>query len=218
MLTPQELQSLPTTFLFAGYDAGELDKLLSGADWYLREFPKGKAIFSPGHFRQELGILLSGRVLVTKGELVVSELSPGEVFGAAALFNEEADYVSTLTARNRCRILFFSQEAVQELIDREARLRQNYIRYLSSRIRFLSGKIDALIQGSGEKKLSAYLLRQMDGSGKVCLNCSMTELAGRLNMGRASLYRELQKLEDRGILARDGKTIQILAPETLSRL
>lgn len=218
MLTQTEQQTLLSTFLFAGYALDELDTLMTQVAWELRDFPKGNTIYSPGDFRKELGILLAGRVLVTKGEMVVSELTAGGLFGAAALFNEEEDYVSTLTARTKCRILFFSQEAMQQLIDQEVRVQRNYIRYLSCRIRFLSGKIDALIQGSSEKKLSAYLLRQMDGSGKVTLVCSMTELALRLNIGRASLYREMQKLEARGILRRDGKTIMIQAPELLARL
>lgn len=218
MLTQQDLETLTTTFLFKGYAPSSLEPLLAQAAWEVRVFPKGNTIYSPGDFRKELGILLQGRVLVTKGELVVSELAEGDLFGAAALFNEEEDYVSTLTARSKCRILFFSQDAVQTLIDREARIQRSYIRYLSGRIRFLSGKIDALIQGSSEKKLSDYLLRQMDGDGNVAPACSMTELAMRLNMGRASLYRELQKLEDRGILSRDGKTIVIHAPELLARL
>lgn len=220
MLTEQEQHLLSGAFLFAGYTPEELEGLLASCAPERRHFAKGEVIFSPALFRKELGVLLSGRVLVTKGDgdLVVSTLEAGDLFGAGALFNEEAEYVSTLTARTGCDILFFSQETVQELIDREPGIRRNYIRYLSCRIRFLSSKIDALIQGSGEKKLSSYLLRQMDGSGRVCPGCSMTELAARLNMGRASLYRELQKLEERGILIREGKNIVVQRPETLARL
>ena len=63
--------------------------------------------------------------------------------------------------------------------------------------------------------LTAYLLGQMDADGRVDPGCSMTELAARLNMGRASLYRELQKLEERGALTRSGKAILIQKPELL---
>lgn len=218
MLTAEEQSILTRTFLFYGCSAADMDRTLPLCDWNIRTFGKGSTIYSPGDFHKELGILLKGRVRVSKGGLVVSELSSGDLFGAAALFNDEPDYVSTLTARNKCRILFFSQDAVQQLIDKNGTVRQNYIRYLSGRIRFLSDKIDTLIQGSGERKLSSFLLSLCNEQGQVHLPCSMTELAARLNIGRASLYREMQKLEEAGILHREGKTIVIQQQELLSRL
>lgn len=220
MLTSQELETLSATALFHGYTAQELGTLAEQFGWEKRSFTKGQVIYSPDHFRKELACVLSGQVLVTKGdgELVVSLLEPTDLFGAAALFNAEAEYVSTLTARSRSSVLFLTQDSVRQLIDSQPLFRGNYIRYLSCRIRFLSDKIDSLIRGSGEKKLSGFLLRQMDSDGQVKLACSMTELAARLNIGRASLYRELQKLEARGILTRSGKTIVIQQPDTLSRV
>lgn len=220
MLTSQELETLSATALFHGYTAQELGALSEQFGWEKRSFAKGQVIYSPDHFRKELACVLSGQVLVTKGdgELVVSLLEPADLFGAAALFNAEEEYVSTLTARSRSSVLFLTQDSVRQLIDSQPLFRGNYIRYLSCRIRFLSDKIDSLIRGSGEKKLSGFLLRQMDSDGQVKLACSMTELAARLNIGRASLYRELQKLEDRRILTRNGKTIVIQQPETLSRI
>ena len=50
---------------------------------------------------------------------------------------------------------------------------------------------------------------------EILLTCSMTELAARLNIGRASLYRELQKLEERGALVRKGKRILVRDPAVL---
>ena len=44
---------------------------------------------------------------------------------------------------------------------------------------------------------------------------SQEELAARLNIGRASLYRELQKLEERGALVRKGKRILVRDPDAL---
>ena len=219
MLTSQELETLSATALFHGYTAQELAALLEQSHWEKRTFAKGQVIYAPDHFRKELATVLSGRVLVTKGDgdLVVSLLEQADLFGAAALFNAEEEYVSTLTARSKSSILFLSQDSVRQLIDSQPLFRSNYIRYLSCRIRFLSDKIDSLIQGSGEKKLASFLMRQMDADGTLGLACSMTELASRLNIGRASLYRELQKLENRGILTRDGKTIMIQQPEALSQ-
>ena len=219
MLTQEELDILGGTFLFRGYSGEELAALFEKLTFTRTDFPKGERLFSPESFRKELGVVLRGKIQVTKGggELVVSNLTAGDLFGAAALFNEEEVYVSTLIAKTPCRVLFLPQTQVQSLLDGESRARWNYIRYLSGRIRFLSGKVDSLIQGSGEKKLAACLLHQMGEGGVVTLDCSMTELAARLKIGRASLYRELGKLEEEGILRREGKTITILNPGRLAR-
>ena len=48
---------------------------------------------------------------------------------------------------------------------------RNYVAYLSGRICFLSGKIDALTAGSAERKVAQYLLSRLEG-GWVELDCS----------------------------------------------
>lgn len=217
MLTAEEGKVLSLSPLFSNWSLEELEELTAEADCSLCYYQKGKQICSPESYQKGLFFVLSGQVMVTKGEgnLLVSVLFPGELFGAASLFNEEESYVAILTAQKKTKILSFPEETVQMLLDTREDFRRAYVRYLSSRIRFLSNKIDALIKGTGEKKLSSWLLQHMGEDGKVALACSMTELASRLNIGRASLYRELQKLEERGILERKGKEITILEPNRL---
>lgn len=214
MLTPDELELLTGAFIFRGLTAGEIRRLLSDVTYTRRVFPRGTLIYSPTEFRRELGIILSGHILVTKGSLTVSELSPGDLFGAAALFTDERLYVSTLTARGRCDVIFLSQDCVSALMEYNSKIRENYIRYLAQRIRFLSAKVDALTDGTGGKKLSAYILRNAGDDGQVTVR-SMTELASLLGIGRASLYRELNRLSEAGAIRHSGKTITLLKPERL---
>lgn len=219
MFSENERSLLQETFLFQNCRMEEIEQKLVNSGAYVRSFIRKEVIYSPGAFRRELGILLSGKVRVSKGEdLVVSELTAGSIFGAAALYNSEEDYVSTLTARSETKILFLPQDTVSELIDENKVIRENYIRYLSQRIRFLSDKVDALSYGSGVKKLAAFLKKNMNEDGIVTLTISMTELSGRLDTSRASLYRDMDQLERAGILTRDGKTITILKKEELSSL
>lgn len=213
-MTNTELELLRGTFLFRGLTAAELSKALEACRFERRVYPKGAVIYSPESFRRELGVLLRGVLTVTKGTLTVSELGPGELFGAAALFTDEERYVSTLTARSAAEVLFLSQESVSRLIDLSAVIRENYLRYLAQRIRFLSAKVDALSAGTGERKLTAYILRNSDAKGRLTVR-SMTELASTLGIGRASLYRELSKLTEAGLIEHSGKTILLLEPELM---
>lgn len=212
-MTSAQLEIMKGTFLFRGLEAGEIEALL-GEQARIDSYRKGEVIYSPSNFRRELGILLRGALTVTKGNLTVSELGVGDLFGAAALFTDEERYVSTLTAARHCEVLFLSQENVSRLIDESAEVRENYLRYLAQRIRFLSAKVDALSSGSGERKLSGFLLTNAGEDGVITVK-SLTDLASRLGVARATLYRELDKLLDAGIIAKSGKTITVLKPESL---
>lgn len=215
ILTKEVQAILLSTFLFSRCTPDSLNQWSDQMNWTSITFKKGDVLLDSDHFQKKLGILLSGRILVTKQNMVVSELHKGDLFGAATLFNDEPHYVSTLTARTRCEVLFLSQAEVQELMRQSQLVQQNYVYYLSNRIRFLSNKIDTLIESTSREKLLSFLLQQMDSSGQITLPCSMTELASRLNIGRASLYREVQKLEKEDILRRSGKKILLNHPEML---
>ena len=207
---------LGSTFLFEGVSAEEILEIVREFSCEERAYLKGDVIFSPEKFERVLGVVLSGRIAVTKGRLSVSELSKGSLFGAAALFNNEPEYASTLTAKTAATVLYFSQEAILTLINRDERIRMNYIRYLSARIRFLSEKDDTLGEISSEKRLARFLLKNADDKGQVS-GCNFSEIAGRLGIGRASLYRELTKFEEAGIIRKDRNGVEILKPSELSR-
>jgi CRP-like cAMP-binding protein len=215
-----ELALLESTFLFQGLPREKLLPLLEEGRMCRRRVHKGEVIYSPVQYERSIGVLLTGSVLVTKDRsggppLVISVLNKGDLFGAGALFNDEPDYVTTLTARANCSLVLFNQEQVAGMMREHPQLAANYIRYLSNRVRFLSNKIDILVAGSGEQKLAHYLATHMDEGGVVRLDCSLTELTKRLHMGRASLYRAIDRLEASGTLHREGKQMTILEPKRL---
>ena len=178
----------------------------------LELFPAGATVYSPSHFCRSLGILLAGRLQVTKGSLTVSCLEPGDLFGAAALYTEAPEFVTTITARRSSRCLMLPQEAMDRLLAQDGPLRENYLRYLTGRIRFLSGRLQALVQSGAEGKLARYLLAN---AREGRLTCAAADLARRLGLSRASLYRAFQALEESGLISRHGKTISISDPAGL---
>lgn len=200
-----ELQVLSGTALFRGIGGGELLETARDPRCSRETFPKGTEIYSPLRFRRSLGCLLSGTARVTKGPLVVSTLSPGALFGAAALFNGREDYETTITACSSCTAAFFPQEVVAELVNRSPDACRNYLEYLSDRIHFLNRKIEGLASSGAAEKLRRCLLAE---GGAV--TCSATELARRLDVSRASLYRAFEELEREGYIRREGKTVTAL--------
>ena len=177
----------------------------------LLDVEKGAVVYGPGRFRRCLGVVLRGRVQVRRESLLMSTLTAGDVFGAAALFTDGADYPTTLTALTDCRALLIPQESIRRLLRECGPFAEDYAVYLSGRIRVLSQRLEAVSAGSAEGKLSRYLLTQT-GDG---LTLSATQLCQRLGVGRATLYRAFDTLEGTGAIAREGKTIRILSREAL---
>ena len=119
---------------------------LDGEPVTLESFAAGDLLYGPSQFRRSLGVLLAGQVQVTNGSLSVSLLRAGELFGAAALYNDAPEFAAVLTARSPCRVLFLPQETLDRLLGEEPLLRRNYLRYLTGRVRFLSGRLRSVAQ------------------------------------------------------------------------
>ena len=194
--------------LFAGCGEETLRCALTDAGCTMAEFVTGQTLYRPDHFSRSLGVLLSGSVRVTRDALVISVLSPGELFGAAALFNDRTDYATTLTAAAPCRVVLLEQALVSRLMDLDSRVRDNYIRYLSGRIRFLSGKVQSLAAAGVDGKLARFLLGRLTPDQPE-LTCPSADLARRLGISRASLYRAFEALEHRGLITRQGRTLRV---------
>ena len=95
---------------------------------------------------------------------------------------------------------------VDRLLEEEPLLRRNYLCYLTGRVRFLSGRLQSLSQNGTEGKLVRYLLTNGQSGS---FTCSASDLAHRLGISRASLYRAFRDLEAGGVIRREGKTILI---------
>ena len=211
-LSEQERALLGRCPLFLGAEDALLRRLPALPGVTLESFAAGDLLYGPSQFRRSLGVLLAGQVQVTNGSLSVSLLRAGELFGAAALYNDAPEFAAVLTARSPCRVLFLPQETLDRLLGEEPLLRRNYLQYLTGRIRFLSGRLRSVAQTGAEGKLARYQLTVPSGEP---LRLSATDLAKRLGISRASLYRAFQALEDARLIRREGKSMYVLDPAGL---
>ena len=98
------------------------------------------------------------------------------------------------------------QALIDRLLEQHSQIRENYLRYLTGRIRFLSNRLQSLAQAGAEGKLARYLLANGQGGS---VTCTASGLAQRLGISRASLYRAFEALENSTLIVRRGKTILI---------
>lgn len=214
---------LTQNFLFSGTDPAFVHAAFSSDECVCMEFEPGEKIYTEHHFQKSMGIVLSGRLKACKpGEeganLILNTFFPGGVFGVACLFNDTQQYVSEVAAEKRSRVMFLSQNLLHGLFQRDYRIAENYIGYLSNRICFLNSRIGNFTGGSAEYRLASYLVSLSEQSAdplRFELPCTLTRLAEVLDMGRASLYRVMDALADAGLLRRAGKTVELLDSDRL---
>ena len=218
-----ETELVSKTELFRGSPPSVLTRILAVSDCTAAEYEKNEVVYDKTNFYRSLGIVLEGRLRVTKENadkrpIVMSTLQRGAMFGAAALFNSEPEYATKVTASERSRVLFLPQRLVKRMIEREPDIAENYIRYLSERILFLNRKIYFLTAGTAEQRLAGFLLDNLAVGEFSEMPMTMHRLADALNMSRASLYRAFDELTASGAVSKQGKLVCINNAELLKNL
>ena len=218
-----ETELVSKTELFRGSPPSVLTRILAVSDCTAAEYEKNEVVYDKTNFSRSLGIVLEGRLRVTKENadkrpIVMSTLQRGAMFGAAALFNSEPEYATKITAIERSRVLFLPQRLIKRMIEREPDIAENYIRYLSERILFLNRKIYFLTAGTAEQRLAGFLLDNLAVGEFSEMPMPMHRLADALNMSRASLYRAFDELTANGAVSKQGKLVCINNAELLKNL
>lgn len=149
---------------------------------------------------------------------VLRNLTRNDTFGAASVFSTDELYNTSVIALTDCSLLFIEREICEELVTNYPECAKNLIEFLSGRIAFLNRKITAFSAGNAEEKTAIWILSlpTSDDGSKVIE--SYSEGARSLCLGRASLYRALDALEDKGYIKRNSKSITVIDEKALSAL
>jgi CRP-like cAMP-binding protein len=227
-LTGQKREIITGSFLFNGLfaDAAEkgnepprntagesvLGDFLDSLE--VTRFEADRSIYTEESFRRSICFVLSGTAYARNGDVPLNSFGAGDCFGAAALFTDDERYVTDVYAKTACEVVFITDTQLTGLFYSYPKTAVNYISFLSDRIRFLNRKISAFTVPSVEMGIVQWIkLNCVDGVCKV--NGGYSALARQLNIGRASLYRTLEKLESRGATERNGRSIAVINNELL---
>ncbi|MCI1964535.1 MAG: Crp/Fnr family transcriptional regulator [Oscillospiraceae bacterium] len=215
--TKRDCRILSGIFLFRGTDKELSESAFASPSCTCAEFETGEQIYTRMDFQRSIGIVLSGGLKAVKGDekdgqgIVLNTFESGDVFGAAGLFGSSDCYVSEIAAVRCSRVLFLPQSLLRDLFYREPRIAENYISFLSGRIRYLNTCIDHFTGGSAEVRLAQFLFTLEKGEkGTVKLPYSLTQLSDTLGIGRASLYRAFHALTEKKLILRNGRLVEIL--------
>ncbi len=208
--------------LFAGCDASILDEAVFSNE-KIMSLKSGEDLFAV-HGSACIGILLSGRCAIhsadTSKKVLLRFVFPGEVVGVASLFSTTQP-VTHITACNDsgANFLVLTREDIDALFATcfGETIRDNILEFLSNRVSFLNSRIACVTGGSAERKLAIFLNSAIDATGSYvfAIGMSMKSLATALDIGRASLYRAFNSLEEEKVLTRSGTSVTVINREHL---
>jgi len=175
-----------------------------------------------------LPVIISGCAAVLgrnteKNSVVLRLLKGGSVFGVSGLFSDEGGSISVIRAEKVTEALLIPQAVISELIHKNGDFAEGYIRLLGSKIRYLGSKIEAFTAGSAEARLAKHLLTlvcaedRAEAEREIVLECSLSRLADMLNIGRASLYRAIDALTEKGFITHTDRRITVKDREALEK-
>lgn len=204
--------------LFRGMEEESILELLFCEGVRVTHFKKGETIFSRDTKQRTLGVLLYGACAVVKtgrdgARIPMSILMPCDLFGAAALFNDASQYVANVTATKSAWALLIREDALTDMMRLDFRVAENYMRYLTARIRFLSGRIDGFLPQSVRERV-LYHMQNGAQNGVYTPKKSMSALADALCISRTTLYRAVDELMRDGTIIKQGRAFRLSEGET----
>lgn len=179
-------------------------------------FRAGETIYSSEAPHIRVGVLLSGRAEIHTPEseerAILKSITVKDMFGIANLYAADTAFPTVIRASELTEVLFIDGTAFRDFIENDPKVLRFYLHFLSKKIVYLNRKIATFTAGSAEKKLAVFL-SENHVNGRY--HGSMTTLAGMLGIGRASLYRAMDKLSALGFLKHEGNELILCDPSAL---
>lgn len=173
----------------------------------IREKPEEVYLSSSDTYEIKRGIIVvyEGNAEIFKKEAFLKTVKAPELLGLATLFESKENYISTIVAKSDTKLLVLSEKNIDSLINTNPEFSKRLIILLSEKLRYLNQRIDFYTSSSAEGKLMEFLEARAGDKGYV--EISMSRLSEILGIGRASLYRAVLSLEEKGYAEKQGKKI-----------
>lgn len=197
--------------LFSGLTENEVRELLNPQNTRKRIFEKGETVLYEGEPVREIGIVLSGRVIIELSDVwgnnsVISGVEKGGVFAEAYACVPGSLMLQHVTAYEKSEILFIDIRALLETdgVKNNAQLKllKNLLTVCASKNLKLSSRMLNITPKTIRARLMSYLSEcvKTSGSYKFEIPYDRRQLADYLGTDRSALSAELSKMQKDGLL------------------
>lgn len=202
---------LSTLKIFEGISPEELKHLLPCLNWHVKKFKKGDFIFHAGEVINEIGVILSGNVIIEAYDLmgnknVFGGSSKGEVVAVSYSFTPNEPLIVNVIAGSDVEMLFIdinkSIYVCSASCKFHSRLVSNLLNIIANCNLSLSRRSLHTSHKSIRTKLISYLSYQVikNSSNEFDIPFDREHLAGYLNVERSALSNELGKMKREGLI------------------
>jgi CRP/FNR family transcriptional regulator, cyclic AMP receptor protein len=214
--------------LFEGLPVNALDETVRHIRG--RSFSRGTVIFHKDDPGSLLYVILKGAVSIVSPssegkDLVLSILCVGDFFGELSLLDGQPRSATASALEDDTQTLILPRDDFLELVQRYPQMGIHIMELLCRRLR----EADALAQDAALLDLPGRLARrilelverhgQRDGPGvRIRLRLTQTDLASLVGATRVATNRQLQRLQQQGVLDWESQHITVLKPAVLQRL
>jgi CRP-like cAMP-binding protein len=165
---------------------------------------KGAVIFTEGQRGYSLYLLASGNVQLSKSgaggrEAVIKIIGPGEIFGEVILFEQES-YPADARALMRSVLYLIPKHQLSCLLENE-RFRDDFIRMLMKKQRYLADRILSLTVYDVEDRLFRFIAQQFGKREEYCVDLSKKEVSSAIGTMPETLSRVLLRLKRQKLLS-----------------
>lgn len=190
-----------------------------------RVVPAGVVLFREGEQGQEMYIIQSGKVRISKRvrhiDKTLAILGKGEFFGEMAILNDKPRSASAELLEDS-EILVIDRKTFETMIRSNAEIALRIMRKLAERLQEADNQIENLMIRDNTMRLVDVLARlakgRMTGAFGVEIRCSSDELAGMAGLAKEQVIAVLDKLvKSRIIDLREG-SIHVSSKDNLDRL
>ncbi len=208
----EELKSVP---LFIDIDNDILYLLLKKQQIFESYYIKNTTVHEHGKYCITFDVVLTGSLVAYSlsqngSETVVFEFSNGSIIGANLLFGDNNTYPLNIYCLTDCHLLHITKAAAFELLKNHNFVMQ-YIKSLSHNSQGMNQKIAMFTRKSLRENIIDFFIAQsaQQQSSTITLPTTKKQLADYFGVQRPSLFRELKKLADEGIIIIDNRKITI---------
>ena len=209
------LDKLKSLDLFQDIDSAVLEALISSNHVSIHSYTKNTTVHERDAVCEGLDLVLSGELVAyylapNGSETTVVHFEKDSLIGANLLFSEDHKYPMNIYCRKECSLLHIKTEGVSDLL-KEYSFVMKFIKAISFSAQGLNQKISIYTQKSLRENIQDYLLalQKSQNSNRVTLPVSKKQLADYFGVQRPSLFRELKKMKDAGMIEVNNREVVI---------
>lgn len=222
-MSQEQIAALGRFSIFANVPAETMEPIAQSCSW--RNFESGQLIIGHQDPSRDVVFLVSGKARVSvyaaSGRQVsFRDINPPGLFGELAAIDGRPRSAS-IEALDRCAAMFMPQSQFLRMVNEHPAIALSVMSHLAGLVRSLTDRVVEFSTLAVRGRIHAELIRlaeAVEGSaGEPVISPAPTHLdiANRISTHREAVTRELNRLEDMGVVVKEGRTLRIRDLQTL---